>query len=107
MSAGQHEIEQVYGHLVQFIALVEQSDLGQLHDITDRIEVELLIGHLEGARKHLHRAAADLCHEGIKEKEAKQKKGARPHHESIAARMKLLYALTRDILKVNEPKPKG
>lgn len=53
--------EHAYKRLLTLVGLIEYGDLDFLHGLHDRLEVEMLFGHFHGARKHLYRAAADLC----------------------------------------------
>lgn len=94
--------EPAYKKLLDLVGSIEYGDRDFLHGLHDRLEVELLLGHFHGARKHLYRAAADLCEHAIKEKLAHEKAAAREHRETVGARMHLFLARTREIF--GEPK---
>lgn len=57
----QNLAEPAYKKLLDLVGSIECGDLDFLHGLQARLEVEMLLGHFHGARKHLYRAAADLC----------------------------------------------
>lgn len=90
--------EPAYKCRLELVGSIEYGELDFLHGVHDRPEVELLLGHFHGTRKHLYRVAADLCEDAIKERLAHQQVPTREHQETVAARLRMLLARAREIL---------
>jgi hypothetical protein len=103
-AARRRGVEPAYQHLLSSIEAAEHGDLELLHGLVDRLEVELVIGRLHGAWKHLDRVAAELCDAVLREKIATKKVAARSHHETVTARIKLLISRAKDMLEDSDPR---
>lgn len=98
------QADAIVRHLREFMGEIEMVGSELLHEVSDRLQGELVLGHYHGARKHLYRTAADFRDDEWAARLAKGKSRRRTHADEIAARARLLLKHAEERLGMARPR---